>query len=177
VRHWLNMTDFLKIPTWADEQYIYAVVETPRGSTCKLDFDPVLHVFTLAKPLMTGLSYPYDWGFVPSTGAEDGDPLDVLILHDAKTYPGVVLRCRPVGILEVEQNSKGKIERNDRAFAMPDRSPLEADLQDVRHLSLQAREQLEQFFRATNALEDKSLEFLGWHGPAHAIETIKRLSR
>jgi inorganic pyrophosphatase len=171
------MTDLLTIPTWADEQYIHAVVETPRGSTCKLDFDPVLHVFTLAKPLMTGLSYPYDWGFVPSTEAEDGDPLDVLILHDAKTYPGVVLRCRPVGILEVEQNSNGNIERNDRVFAVPDRSPLEADLQDVRHLSLQARQQLEQFFRATNALEDKSLEFLGWHGPVHAIATIKRLSR
>jgi inorganic pyrophosphatase len=121
----------------------------------------VLHVFTLAKPLTTGLSYPYDWGFVPSTEAEDGDPLDVLILHDAKTYPGVVLRCRPVGILEVEQNSNGKIERNDRVFAVPDRSPLEADLQNVRHLSLQARQQLEQFSRATNALEDKSLEFLG----------------
>jgi len=60
-------------------------------------------------------------------------------------------------------------------FAVPDRSPLEADLQDVRHLSLQARQQLEQFFRATNALEDKSLKFLGWHGPVHSIETIKRL--
>jgi inorganic pyrophosphatase len=88
------MTDLL-IPTWTYEQYIYAVVETPRGSTCKLDSDPVLHVFTFAKPLMTGLSYPYDWGFVPSTEAEDGDPLDVLILHDATTYPDVVLRCSP----------------------------------------------------------------------------------
>lgn len=96
------MTNLLKIPTWADEQYIYAVVETPRGSTCKLDFDPALRVFTLAKPLMAGLAYPYDWGFIPSTKAKDGDPLDVLVVHDAKTYPGVVLRCRPVGILEVE---------------------------------------------------------------------------
>jgi inorganic pyrophosphatase len=124
------MTDLLKIPTWAEEQYIYAVVETPRGSTCKLDFDPALRAFTLAKPLMAGLTYPYDWGFIPSTKAEDGDPLDVLVIHDAKTYPGVVLRCRPVGILEVEQKSKGKAkERNDRVFAVPDRSPLETDLQ------------------------------------------------
>ena len=96
------MTNLLKIPTWADEKYIYVVVETPRGSTCQLDFDPALRVFTLAKPLMAGLAYPYDWGFIPSTKAEDGDPLDVLVVHDAKTYPGVVLRCRPVGILEVE---------------------------------------------------------------------------
>jgi inorganic pyrophosphatase len=89
----------------------------------------------------------------------------------------VVLQCKPVGIFEVEQLSKGKKERNDRVFAVPDRSPLEIDLQDIRHLPARAREELERFFRATNALEDKKLEFLGWHGPARAVKTIKRLSR
>jgi inorganic pyrophosphatase len=172
------VSNLLKLPTWADKQHIHAVVETPRGSTCKLDFDPELRAFTLAKPLMAGLAYPYDWGFIPSTKAEDGDPLDVLLIHDAQTYPGVVLRCRPVGILEVEQKKKGKAkERNDRVFAVPDRPPLETDLEDVRRLPSRAREELEQFFRATNALEDKELKFLGWRGPAHAIKTIKRLSR
>src|SRR6201991_3009896 len=116
------MTNLLKLPTWADKKHIHAVVETPRGSTCKLDFDPDLRVFTLAEPLMAGLTYPYDWGFIPSTKAADGDPLDVLLIHDAETYPGVVLCCTPVGILEVEQTSKGKKERNDRVFAVPDRS-------------------------------------------------------
>jgi inorganic pyrophosphatase len=170
------VTNLLKIATWADEENINAIVETPRRSTCKLDFDPKLRVFTLAKPLMAGLTYPYDWGFIPSTKAEDGDPLDVLVIHDAQTYPGVVLRCRPVGILEVEQTSKGKKERNDRVFAVPDRSPLETDLKDIRRLPSRAREELERFFRATNALEDKELEFLGWRGPKHAVKTIKRLS-
>jgi inorganic pyrophosphatase len=155
----------------------FAVVETPRGSICKLDFDPKLKVSALAKPLMAGLNYPYDWGFIPSTEAEDGDPLDVLVIHDAKTYPGVVLRCRPVGILEVEQRSKHKKERNDRIVAVPDRSPLDTDLKDIRHLPSRAHEELEQFFRATNALEDKELEFLGWHGPEHAIKAIKRSSK
>jgi inorganic pyrophosphatase len=74
------------------------------------------------------------------------------VIHNAQTYPGVVLRCRPVGILEVEQTSKGKKERNDRVFAVPDRSPLETDLADIRHLPSRAREELERFFRATNAL-------------------------
>jgi inorganic pyrophosphatase len=171
------MTNLLKLPTWADKQHIYAVVETPRGSTCKLDFDPELRAFTLAKPLMAGLTYPYDWGFIPSTKAEDGDPLDVLVIHDAQTYPGVVLRCRPVGILEVEQKKKGKAkERNDRVFAVPDRSPLETDMEDVRRLPSRARDELEQFFQATNALEEKEIEFLSWRGPAHAIKTIKRLA-
>jgi len=170
------MTNLLKLPTWADRDQIYAVVETPRGSTCKLEFDPKLRVFTLAKPLMAGLTYPYDWGFIPSTKAEDGDPLDVLVIHDAKTYPGVILQCRPIGILEVEQKKKNKKERNDRVFAVPDRSPLETDLKDIRHLPSRAREELEQFFQATNALEDKEIEFLGWRGPAHAVKTIKRLT-
>ncbi|MHC2283010.1 inorganic pyrophosphatase [Bradyrhizobium diazoefficiens] len=170
------MTNLTKLPSWADDDNIFAVVETPRGSSCKLDFDPKLGVFTLAKPLMAGLTYPYDWGFIPSTKAEDGDALDVLILHDAQTYPGVVLRCRPVGILEVEQRSKGKKERNDRVFAVPDRSPLETDLKDIRNLPAHARDDLEQFFRATNALENKELKFLGWHGPNRAAKTIKRLA-
>jgi inorganic pyrophosphatase len=172
-----EMTKLVKLPTWADDEHIFAVVETPRGSTCKLDFDPKLGVFSLAKPLMAGLSYPYDWGFIPSTKAEDGDPLDVLVIHDAQTYPGVVLRCRPVGILGVEQKSKGKKERNDRIFAVPDRSLLEADLEDIRHLPARAQEELEKFFVATNALEDKELKFLGWRGPNHAVKTIKRLSK
>ena len=62
-------------------------------------------------------------------------------------------------------------------FAVPDRSPLETDLKDVRHLPSRARKELEQFFLATNALEDKKLEFLGWRGPAPAVKKIKRLAR
>src|SRR3982074_1916155 len=171
------MPNLTKLPAWADKTHIHAVVETPRGSRCKLEFDSKLRGFTLPKPLFAGLTYPYDWGFIPSTEAEDGDPLDVLVIHDAQTYPGVVLRCRPVGVLELEQQSKGKKERNDRVFAVPDRSPLETDLQDIRELPARARQELEQFFRATNALEDKHIKFLGWLGPARAVKTIKRLSR
>src|SRR3954466_16407649 len=62
-----DLTNLLKIPTWVDDQSIYVVIETPRGSRCKLNYDPQLRVFTLAKPLMVGLTYPYDWGFIPST--------------------------------------------------------------------------------------------------------------
>jgi inorganic pyrophosphatase len=74
------MPNPLKIPTWADEGYVNAVVETPRGITCKADFDPDPRVFTFAKPLMAGLTYPphlpVRLGLIPSTKAEDGDPLD-----------------------------------------------------------------------------------------------------
>jgi inorganic pyrophosphatase len=168
------VTNLAQLPTWSDKQHIYAVVETPRGSRCKLDFDPKLKVFTLSKPLMAGLTYPYDWGFVPSTQAEDGDPLDVLIIHDAATYPGLVLRCRPIGVLKATQMRDGKKERNDRLFALPDRAPFEGELKDIRHLPPRAVEELEKFFEATNALEDKKIKFLGWDGPDAAIKTIKK---
>jgi inorganic pyrophosphatase len=72
-----KVTNLAKIPTWVDKSHIHAVVETPRGSRAKLSFDSKLNVFTLSKALLTGLTYPYDWGFVPSTKAEDGDPLDI----------------------------------------------------------------------------------------------------
>jgi inorganic pyrophosphatase len=164
-----------KLPTWADKACIHVVVETPRGSRAKLEFDPKLHAFTLAKPLLAGLAYPYDWGFIPSTKAEDGDPLDVLVIHDAATYPGLVLKCQPIGILEVMQTTKKKQERNDRLFAVPQKSPFEADLTDIRHLPRRAVEELEQFFIATNALDhDKTLEFIGWHGPAKAAKAINK---
>jgi inorganic pyrophosphatase len=170
------MTNLVKLPTWADKAHIHAVVETPRGSRAKLEFDTKLRVFTLSKPLLVGLTYPYDWGFVPGTKAEDGDPLDVLIIHDAATYPGLVLKCRPIGVLEVLQSSKGKEERNDRLFVVPDRSPFEGDLQDIRRLPKRAIAELEKFFEATDALEAKKLTFLGWHGPQRAIKTIKKAS-
>jgi len=168
------MTNYSKLPTWADDHQVYAVVETPRGSGAKLEFEPKLGVFTLAKPLLAGLTYPYDWGFIPSTKAEDGDPLDVLIIHDAATYPGLVLACRPIGVLEVTQVSKGKKERNDRLFVAPDRSPFEGTLHDIRRMPSRAIRELEKFFEATDALEHKKLKFLGWRGPATAVKIIKK---
>jgi inorganic pyrophosphatase len=170
------MTNYAKLPTWADRGHVYAVVETPRGSRAKLEFDPKLGAFTLAKPLLAGLTYPYDWGFIPSTKAQDGDPLDVLIIHDAATYPGLVLKCKPIGVLEVVQSSKDGNERNDRVFVVPDRSPFEGDLQDIRRLPARAIQELEKFFEATDALETKKLKFQGWRGPAKAIKAIKKLA-
>jgi inorganic pyrophosphatase len=171
------MANLQKLPAWADAKHIYAVVETPRGSRAKLEYDPKLRAFTLSKPLMAGLTYPYDWGFIPSTKAPDRDPLDVLIVHDAATYPGLILKCVPIGVLELLQEKKERKERNDRLFVVPDRSPFEGDLRDIRKLPPRAVKELEEFFKATNALEAKQLDFKGWRGPAQAVKIIKRCAR
>ena len=99
---------------------------------------------------MTGLTYPHDWGFVPSTKADDGDPIDIMVVHDAATFPGIVLTCRVIGILQIEQKSKGKTERNDRLFAVPGESHSEQALKDVRDLSEPIQQELEKFFKATD---------------------------
>jgi inorganic pyrophosphatase len=167
------MTDLLNLPARTSSGDIHAIVETPRGARAKLKYEPELGAFVLSKSLMLGLSYPYDWGFVPSTLADDGDPLDVMLIHDAATSPGLVLRCQVIGALLTVQIQKGKKERNDRLIAVPTHSHLERNLNNAHALPSAIREELEKFFLATDELEDKKLKFEGWVGPKHALRLLK----
>jgi inorganic pyrophosphatase len=108
---------------------------------------------------------------------EDGDPIDVMILHDAATFPGLVLICSVIGVLQIEQKAAGRAERNDRLLAVPRRSHSEQALRDVRDLSTPIQQELEKFFIATDELEEKELEILGWKGPKAAIQSIKRAAK
>ena len=85
------MPNFLNFPPFTEDGDVHVVVETPRGSRAKFAYDPKIETFILSKSLLTGLTYPHDWGFVPSTKADDGDPLDIMVIHDAATFPGIVL--------------------------------------------------------------------------------------
>jgi inorganic pyrophosphatase len=80
------MPNFINLPPLTEDGDVQVVVETPRGSRAKFAYDPKLETFALAKSLLTGLTYPHDWGFVPSTKADDGDPLDIMVIHDAATF-------------------------------------------------------------------------------------------
>src|SRR5881227_9970 len=171
------MTNLLKLPAFDKEGNIHVVVETPRGSRAKLTYDPELRVFVLAKSLMAGLTYPHDWGFIPSTKAEDGDPVDVLVIHEAATSPGLVIKCKAIGVLEIVEHEKKKKQRNDRVMAVPVDSHSEQGLRDVRQLSKQVREELEKFFVATAELQAKTLECLGWRGPKRALRLVKKSGR
>ena len=168
------MPNFINLPSFTEDGDVHVVIETPRGSRAKFAYEPKLETFTLSKSLLVGLTYPHDWGFVPSTKADDGDPLDIMVVHDAATFPGLVLTCRIIGILQIEQKKKGKAERNDRLFAVPRRSHFEQGLHDVRDLSRPIQEELEKFFIATDELEDKKLEIIGWKGPKVALKAIKQ---
>jgi inorganic pyrophosphatase len=171
------MPNLMNLPPIAEDGDVYVVVETPRGSRAKFDYDPKLKTFTLSKSLLMGLTYPHDWGFVPSTKADDGDPIDIMVVHDATTFPGIILSCRVIGILQVEQKGKGKAERNDRLFAVPRDSHSEQALKDVRELSKPIQQELEKFFKATDELEDKKLNIIGWKGPKAAVQAIKEAAK
>ena len=87
---------------------IQVIIETPKGSRNKFAFDPEQEVFALAKVLPAGMVFPYDFGFIPSTKAEDGDPTDVLVLMDEPAFPGVLVKCRVIGVIEGEQGKIGR---------------------------------------------------------------------
>jgi inorganic pyrophosphatase len=169
------MPNLINLPPFTEDGDVYVVVETPRGSRAKFDYDPKLKSFTLSKSLLTGLTYPHDWGFVPSTKADDGDPIDIMVVHDAATFPGIVLTCRIIGILQIEQKSKGKTERNDRLFAVPRDSHSEQALKDVSDLSKPIRQELEKFFKATDELEDKSSISSAGKGPKRPCRPSRML--
>src|SRR6476659_1313564 len=109
-----------KLPPFGKDQELRMIVETPRGSPVKLAFEPELQLFTVARALPMGLAYPFDWGFIPGTRGDDGDPVDALALHDAATFPGVMLACKPLAVVDVDQRAKGGgREANPRLILMP----------------------------------------------------------
>jgi inorganic pyrophosphatase len=171
------MANLFKLPTFNDDGNVNVVVETPRGARAKLTYDPDLRVFVLSKSLMAGLTYPHDWGFVPSTVADDGDPVDVLVIHDAATFPGLVMKCKVIGVLEILEHDDQRKQRNDRVMAVPVNSHSEQGLRDVRQLSKPIRLELEKFFVATAELQSKTLECLGWRGPKRAVQLIKKSAK
>src|SRR5262245_263326 len=119
------MTDLSALPAFSDAGTLHVVIESPRGSTLKLKYDVARGVMTLSRPLTVGLAYPYDWGFIPSTRGLDGDPIDVFVMWDNISYPGIVLPCRPIGVLRVEQTNPTSHarERNARVAVLPTKAP------------------------------------------------------
>jgi inorganic pyrophosphatase len=149
------------------------VIETPKGSRNKFAFDPKEHIFALKKVLPAGMTFPYDFGFVPSTEAGDGDPVDVLVLMDEPAFPGCVLTCRPIGVIEGEQGEKKDAERNDRIVAVEQDAHSWADIKTVDDLGKQFCHELEQFFVNYHKLSGKQYRVLDVKGPDQARRLVK----
>jgi len=156
-----------------DKSLFQVVIETPKGSRNKFALDPKQHIFELKKVLPAGMTFPYDFGFVPSTKAEDGDPIDVLVLMDEPAFPGCVLKCRPIGVIEGEQGDKKKKVRNDRILAVEQGAHSWADIRTVDDLGDKFCRELEEFFVNYHKLTGKHYRILDLKGPDQARKLVK----
>jgi len=155
-----------------DKEVVRVVIETPKGSRNKYAFDPDDKMFTLKKVLPAGMAFPYDFGFVPSTLAEDGDPLDVLVLMDEPAFPGCLVKCRLVGVIEGEQKDKKQAVRNDRIVAVDIENHQWAHIEHVDDLGKQFVRELEKFFVNFHDLMGKKYRILDVRGPGQARRCV-----
>ena len=149
-----------------DKSSIQVVIETPKGCRNKYKFDPKLRSFTLSRVLPGGMVFPYDFGFVPSTMAEDGDPIDVLLLMDAPAFPGCVIESRLIGVIEGEQTEEGKTARNDRLLAVANQSHANSDMNQ------KLLKELAEFFVNYHRQDEVKYKFLGTKGPKEAARLL-----
>jgi len=156
-----------------DADLIVVIIETPKGSRNKYGFDPQEKVFALKKVLPAGMEFPYDFGFVPSTEAGDGDPLDVLVLMDEPAFPGCRLSCRLVGVIEGEQGEKGEAERNDRLVCVEHENHSYAHVKHIDDLGARFEKELEAFFVNYHRLSEMKYRILALKGPAQARRCVK----
>jgi inorganic pyrophosphatase len=138
-----------------DDKTVRVVIETPKGSRNKYAFDVKDKFFALKKVLPAGMAFPYDFGFVPSTRAEDGDPVDVLVLMDEPAFPGCVLTCRPIGVIEGRQIDGKKTTRNDRIVAVEEGNHSYAAIKRIDDLGKPFVRELEEFFVNYHGLDGK----------------------
>lgn len=151
-----------------DPDHVRVVVETPRGDRNKLSYDEELGIFRLKKVLPEGMSFPYDFGFVPSTLAEDGDPIDALVLMDEPATTGCLVECRLVGVIEGEQRDEGSWTRNDRLIAVAVPSHTHGSLKSLKDLDGTLLKELEQFFVNYHDVVGNEFRLLGCKGPKGA---------
>ncbi|MBV4358697.1 inorganic diphosphatase [Pinibacter aurantiacus] len=162
-----------KIP-YKEHNLLKVVVETPKGSQHKYDFDFEYKVFKLKKTLPLGSTFPFDFGFVPGTKGEDGDPLDVLIIMEEASFPGCLIDCRIIGILEAEQTEKGgKPIRNDRIVAIANASILFKGITSMKELNENFINQIEDFFIDYNKSEQREFRPIRWSGSKKAWDLIE----
>jgi len=151
---------------------INAIIETPKGSRNKYVYDETTDTFQLKRALPAGMVFPFDFGFIPTTIAEDGDPMDILVLTDAPTFPGCLVESKVLGIIKVEQEEDGEIVRNDRVIAVQLKSRLYSSANNINDLPEGLIKEIVNFFASYNKVSEKLFNPLGNKGPEVAIKLI-----
>lgn len=153
------------------------IIETPKDSRNKYAFDPDQEIFSLRKILPAGMAFPYDFGFLPRTLADDGDPIDILVLMDEPAFPGCLVCARLIGVIEGEQIDGKKRIRNDRLLAVADATHTYANIKSPDDLPKHFLKELEDFFVNYHRLEGKEYKLLGCKDADVALSLIKKAQK
>ncbi|AFY53684.1 inorganic pyrophosphatase [Rivularia sp. PCC 7116] len=150
--------DLSIIPAQPKPGLINVLIEIVGGSKNKYEYDKDLQAFALDRVLYSSVQYPYDYGFVPNTLADDGDPLDGMVIMDEPTFPGCVIAARPIGMLEMIDGG----DRDEKILCVADKDPRYANVKSLRDLAPHRLDEIAEFFRSYKNLEKKVTEILGW---------------
>ena len=148
------------------------IIETPKGSSEKYKYDEALRLFRLHKTLPAGLVFPFDFGFIPGTQGDDGDPLDVLVISEFQTFPGCIMDCRLVGCIEAEQFKEGAKLRNDRFLAVPEQSRVFENAISIEDIPSTLIIEIETFFINYMHGQGKEFHLIGNLNASQAISLL-----
>ncbi len=160
------------------DNLLQVIIETPKNCRNKYAFDPDQEIFSLKKVLPAGMEFPYDFGFLPQTLADDGDPIDVLLLMDAPAFPGCLVAARLIGVIEGEQKDDGgKKTRNDRLLAVAEANHNYQNIKKVSDVPRGLLKELGDFFVNYHRLEGKEYRVLGHGSIQVAMKLIKKAQK
>jgi inorganic pyrophosphatase len=173
------MSDLTALPHHLDQKnrVCRAIIETPKGFRNKFDYDPDSDLFKLGGLLPEGMMFPFDFGFIPATLGQDGDPLDIMVLMDARAHVGCLIEVRIIGVITAEQTQDRKTEINDRLLGVAVHSYDHEDLKSIGDVSKTLLDQVEAFFVSYNKQRGKEFKITGKGGPKKALQLLQQGAR
>lgn len=151
-----------------DKTYVEAFIEIPKGSNNKYEYDHVRHCMVLDRALFSPMHYPAEYGFIPDTLADDGDPIDIMVLMANPTFPGCLIRARVIGVFHMD-DEKG---HDEKIIAVPVNDPRFTDIRDINDMGTHTKKEFEHFFSQYKQLEGKVVSVQGWGNLEDALGAI-----
>jgi len=150
--------DLSQISPQPEAGLVNILIEIAGGSRNKYEFDKDLNTFALDRVLYSAVHYPYDYGFIPNTLADDGDPLDGMVIMDEPTFPSCLITARPIGMLEMIDDG----DRDEKLLCVPDEDPRFNGVKSLQEIASHRLDEISEFFATYKRLEKKETEILGW---------------
>ncbi len=162
--------DLSLIPAQTKSGIVNIVIEITGGSKNKYEYDKDLQSFALDRVLYASVQYPFDYGFIPNTLADDGDPLDGMVIMDEPTFPGCVIAARPIGMLEMIDGG----DRDEKLLCVPDKDPRYKGVSSLKDIAQHRLDEIAEFFKTYKNLENKVTEILGWKDVEAVLPLVEK---